>query len=298
LRRLLAAGLGALLLTACGLLDDPDATERFPRAERIAPDVVMEPEEPFRFAVIGDFGTGTERQQEVADRMCRRHSSHPFEVVFTTGDNIYPDGDPALFEPRFHDVYRCLFDRGVSFHAALGNHDVLTNGGRHQLNDPAFGMPAFNYVVRVAGIRFVIADSERLDRDWLRRKVYGAGRARATVVVMHHPVFSAGTGHGSTPGFEDLHRMFRRAGVDLVLHGHDHVYTSTKKLRGVRYVVTGGGGADLGGCRPTDQTAICSARHHFLYGKVTGDGLVVEAIPRRGRPFHRFRVPLAPGGAA
>lgn len=293
--KIVAGVVVAVSFAGCGLIGADERSSEIVRPrEQQTPDVAVVEDEPLRFAVIGDFGTGEKRQQEVADRMCRWHSHRPFETVFTTGDNIYPDGDPDLFGERFHDVYRCLLDRGVRFRSVVGNHDVMTDGGRPELEDPAFGMPAFNYVVRVGGIRFVMVDSERLNRAWLRRKVYAGSDARATIVVMHHPVFSAGTGHGSTPGFEDLHRMFRRAGVDLVLQGHDHVYSATKKLRGVRYVVTGGGGASLGGCRPTEQTALCARRYHFLYGEVKDDVLVVKAIPRVGAKIHRFRVRLAP----
>lgn len=293
MRRYGAAWLAGMLLAGCGLIGNDESVPAPVRPSGgTGPVTVTTPGDPFRFAVLGDFGTGDDKQREVAGRMCRWHARHPFEIVFTTGDNIYPDGDPDLFTERFHDVYRCLFDRGVTFRAVVGNHDVMTDEGRPELSDPSFGMPDFNYVVRVAGMRFVMVDSTRLDRSWLRRKVNRASGAKATVVVMHHPVLSAGTGHGSTPGFGDLQRMFRRAGVDLVLQGHDHVYTSTKKLRGVRYVVTGGGGASLRGCLPTAQTAVCAPRHHFLYGEALDQSLLIRAVPRKGPVFHRFRVPL------
>jgi hypothetical protein len=246
--------------------------------------------EPVRFAVVGDFGTGGAAQARVATRMCRWRANHPFNLVVTTGDNIYPDGDPDLFDTEFFEPYACLLDHGVRFRATLGNHDVLTRDGRPEINEPAFGMCARNYVVRKKGVRFVFADSNGINRDWLRRALTAEKGDRWTIVAFHHPVFSSGTGHGSTPGFRPgLPRMFRRKGVDLALAGHDHVYSVSNRLGGIRYVVTGGGGAPLYGCADRWFTAQCVARHHFLSVTVRSGGVTVKAVPPSGRPFHEFR---------
>ena len=245
--------------------------------------------EPFSFAVVGDFGTGTADQYDVAERMCSWRENHGFDLVFTTGDNIYPDGDPDLFQKEFYDPYRCLMDDGVGFHAVLGNHDVQTANGRYEIEDEGFGMGGRNYVVRTGGVRFVMMDSNNVNMEFLRR----ATRAREgdlwTVVAMHHPVYSPGDGHGSEPGFRPkLPRLFRKRGVDLVLQGHDHLYAATKPLRGIRYVVTGGGGAGLYGCTSQPFSAKCAERHHFLYVTAEADELTVQAVPDEGKVFHTF----------
>jgi Calcineurin-like phosphoesterase len=268
---------------------------------RVAPDRTADPmgalasiaqsaQETLRFAVIGDFGTGSDVQRRVANRMCRWRENHPFRLVVTTGDNIYPDGDPEMFDSGFFEPYACLLEGGVRFRAALGNHDVSTRDGRPEINEPAFGMRARNYVVRTRGVRFVIADSNGLNRAWLRRALTPDEGDRWTIVVFHHPVYSPGTGHGSTPGFRPgLPRMFRRKGVDLALAGHDHIYSVSKPLHGIRYVVTGGGGAPLYGCEDRWFTARCRARHHFLSVTVRSSHITVRAVPPTGRPFHGFR---------
>lgn len=246
--------------------------------------------EPFAFAVIGDFGTGDEVQQAVADRMCSWRDAHGFDLVFTTGDNVYPDGHPDRFESAFYEPYECLTDDGVGFHAVLGNHDVKTDNGRPELDDEAFGMGGRNYVVRANGVRFVMIDSNSVNMDFLRRATRAREGDEWTVVAMHHPVYSPGDGHGSEPGFRPrLPRLFRKRGVDLVLQGHDHVYAVTKPLRGIRYVVTGGGGAGLYGCTDQSFSAKCAERHHFLYVTATADELTVQAVPDEGKVFHTFR---------
>ena len=243
----------------------------------------------FRFAVIGDFGSGSASQHEVADRMCAWREDHPFDDVITTGDNIYPDGSRQYFQTRFFAPYACLLDRGVEFHASLGNHDYVTRLGRDVMEEPSFGMPRRNYVYREGGVRFVIADSNVLDREWLRQALRPRATDRWTVVAFHHPVYSTGP-HGSTPGYRpSLPRLFERQGVDLVLNGHEHLYLATKRLRQVTYVVTGGGGASLYSCGSTRWfVARCVARNHFLYVVAGSERIRVRAVPSIGDPFHRF----------
>jgi hypothetical protein len=253
-----------------------------------------EPPEAFSFAVIGDFGTGMRSQRIVARRMCRWRRDNPYGLVVTTGDNIYPDGSGARFQRNFFDPYACLLDNGVRFRAVLGNHDVLTNDGRPELDEPAFGMRRRNYVFRRAGIRFVMMNTTRINRTWLEKALEAADGDAFTIVAMHHPVFSPGK-HGSTPGLRpELPRLFRAAGVDLVLAGHDHLYSVTRVLRGIRYVVTGGGGAPTYACRDKWFVDVCRRRHHFLYVTADGGYLRVRAVSARGRIFDRFRVPSAP----
>lgn len=243
------------------------------------------------FAVIGDFGTGWRAQRTLARRMCSWREQNPFDLVITTGDNVYPDGAPEHFEEKFFKPYRCLFDEGVEFHASLGNHDVMTRRGRPQINEPAFGMPKRNYVLRVGGVRFVVADSNSLDREWLSDALRTRPLDRWTVVVFHHPVFSPGShpDRGSTPGFRPgLPLMFRERDVDLVLNGHDHLYAATESLRRIRYVVTGGGGAGLYPCGDAWFSERCASRFHFLYVSAGPEEIVVRAVPEQGRPFHEI----------
>ncbi|MDQ3958266.1 MAG: metallophosphoesterase, partial [Actinomycetota bacterium] len=148
------------------------------------------PPAPFSFAVVGDFGTGDENQYDVAERMCSWRADNGFDFVFTTGDNIYPDGDPDLFEEEFYEPYDCLLSDGVGFHAVLGNHDVKTDNGKPEIEDEGFGMPRRNYVVRTGGVRFVMIDSNNVNMDFLRRATRPAEGDRWTIVSMHHPVYS------------------------------------------------------------------------------------------------------------
>jgi hypothetical protein len=241
-----------------------------------------------RFVVLGDWGTGLESSDVVPERMCKWRRKHAFDLVVTTGDNIYPDGSASYFEDNFFEPFSCLLDGGVRWRSALGNHDVVTDGGEPELDEPAFGMRGRNYVERVSGVRFVIANSNDIRPGWLRRKLGAEDGDLWTVVSFHHPVFSPGE-HGSTPGFSDwMPKLFARKGVNLVVNGHDHLYGVTKAVRGVRYAVTGGGGASLHDCHDEPKVVRCEERHHFLYVRATDDAMTVRAVPATGKVFDTF----------
>jgi predicted phosphodiesterase len=282
-RRTVALAAVAALFFACGLF------EQEPPGNGAIAVPTSGTGSTLRFAVIGDFGSGLSFERDVARRMCSWRKDHPFDLVITTGDNVYPDGASARFEKKFFEPMSCLLDNEVQFHAVLGNHDIIRLQGRAQIHHPAFGMEGRNYVVRENGVRFVMADSNRpVDHEWLRRATHAQPEDRWTIVVFHHPVHSPAVQHGPSPWLQDMPDLFERRGVDLVLNGHDHLYAVTRPMKKIRYVVTGGGGATLYDCAPSTVTEVCTERHHFLYVVAKEDEISVRAVPISGVPFDRF----------
>jgi hypothetical protein len=73
----------------------------------------------FKFAVIGDFGTGDRPSYEVAAQMAALRARFPFEMVITTGDNIIGDqDDPSDLAEKFERPFGPLLDAGVRFFSA------------------------------------------------------------------------------------------------------------------------------------------------------------------------------------
>ena len=114
--------------------------------------------------------------------------------------------------------------------------DVLTPLWRAHFTLPENGPRGLEeraYVVDYQGVRFIMLDAQwelREQSEWLD-KVLADNPNRWTVAAMHEPVFSVADkrdGHATRDAFMGL---FDKYGVDLVLSGHDHVYSRSHKLR-------------------------------------------------------------------
>ena len=82
----------------------------------------------FTFAVVGDFGSGTSDETAVASLI---QSWHP-DFVLTVGDNAYPMGSKELLDRDIFRPYAAVMRESAWF-PALGNHDVMADGGEPEL---------------------------------------------------------------------------------------------------------------------------------------------------------------------
>ena len=71
-----------------------------------------------KFAVLGDFGTGSKRQYALAETMAKVHETFPYELVVLVGDNIYGSDRPQDYAKKFELPYKPLLDAGVKFYGA------------------------------------------------------------------------------------------------------------------------------------------------------------------------------------
>ena len=111
---------------------------------------------------------------------------------------------------------------------------------------------------------------------------------RWRIPFAHHPPYCAGPMHGnSVSSLEHLVPLYRRAGVKLVLSGHEHNFQHSR-ADGIDYFVTGGGGKVRGG-RPKGmaeaRTAAWAAACHFLLVRVEGAEARVTPIGGDGKPL-------------
>jgi len=74
-----------------------------------------------------------------------------------------------------------------------------------------------------------------------------------------------------------LHPLFRNSRVRAVFAGHYHAYGPTREFDGIRYFITGGGGAEL---RPEYKKS--GGEHHFVRVKVSGDSFDIRVVTDRG----------------
>lgn len=242
-------------------------------------------EEWQRLAVVGDVGEPSPVLDATVAALVRASADRRFDALVLLGDNVYPDGEPALLQDAVLDPFSPLLGAGVPPLAVLGNHDVQAGHGDEIAR--RLGMPGRWYARRLGPALFVGLDSTqprcRAQREWLAATL---ARSHATwlVVALHHPPYSAGW-HGAERrvrrAFEPL---FRHFGVDLVLAGHEHDYQRSEPLAGVTYVVSGAAAHR----RPTGRarfTAASHAVHHFLDLRISAARLELVAVDHRGNAF-------------
>lgn len=241
-----------------------------------------------RIAAAGDVGTGDVAARATASTVDGFESRGEFAALLLLGDNIYPDGDPALADAAVFGPYGPALDNGTELVAALGNHDVRTGDGEPQMR--ALGMPGRWYAKQFGPLEVIVLDSTRASDPeqlaWLERTL-GASDPPWRVVMQHHPPFSAGY-HGShAPSRRSVVPMLEHGGVDLVLTGHDHDYQRSKPQNGIVYVVSGGAST----LRPTGRaefTEVSASVHHFVELLVFADRIELRAVTSDGRIFDQF----------
>ena len=246
-----------------------------------------------RFAVIGDAGRGDRWQHEVAAQMVAWRAKFPFDFVLMLGDNIYGGNSAADYRLKFEEPYRALLEAGVTFQAAIGNHDDPT-----QIHYSPFNMGGQRYytfrkaerrlaAVAGAGVRFFALDSRSFDPgqlEWLRDELGRSGSAWK-IAFFHHPLYTSGRYRAGARALRLAVEPILVAGdVDVVLAGHEHVYERVQPQHGIHYFTSGGAGSlrrgDLG------PSAI-KARgfdldYHFMLMEVSGDELFFQAVSRTG----------------
>jgi hypothetical protein len=239
------------------------------------------------FFVIGDYGTGTEVQYQVAKAMLdeftkRSGSDSPIRFILTTGDNIYGDisnfligvkntgNEDADWAGKFFEPYQGLIAH-VPFYATLGNHDGNESESHRDL--PAYldnfffpnDHPARYYSFKYGGLaEFFALDSTSNTESggqrpqflesgpqwqWMNNAV-AQSRAPWKIPYYHHPVFNAGPRHvASRRELEHWIRLFSRTGVKVVFNGHEHnfQFSEVNEASGGVRFVTSGAGGELRG---------------------------------------------------
>jgi predicted MPP superfamily phosphohydrolase len=237
-----------------------------------------------RFAVIGDTGTASKQQHQVADVMVRYHTVFPFDTVVMMGDNLYGSETPADYKAKFQDVYQVLLDNKVKFYASLGNHDQ-PNERYYEY----FNMNGKEYYRFTKGnVAFYALNSNYMDKaqlKWLEGEL-AKDTSAWKICFFHHPPYSSGSKHGSDKQLREIvEPLFVKYGVNVVLTGHDHFYERIKPQKGIYYFVSGAGGKLREGNVKTGSALTEKAFDDdlsFMLIEVVKDALHFQVISRTG----------------
>ena len=251
----------------------------------------------FSFAVVGDSGSGGKGQLAVA-RLLRRLKP---DLILHTGDVVYPAGEERHYDLRFFAPYGNLI-KEVPIFPVLGNHDVRTGNGAAFLENfhPPLDSPGSTkryYSFDWGDTHFVALDSELYHGDeggsaerqktFLERDLAATGR-RWKVAFLHRSPYGSSRHGGDERVRQDLEPIFAKHEVDLVFAGHDHVYERTIPIKGVTYVVSGGGGRRLYPAGKGRLTACSRSAHHAVLVRVASGRFSLEAVGPDGTVFDRF----------
>jgi len=242
-----------------------------------------------KFAVLGDFGTGSTEQYDLAVQMKRVHDAFPYELVTLVGDNLYGSERPQDFKKKFEEPYKPLLDAGVKFYASLGNHDA-----REQRYYKLFNMDGklyYSFKPSKQSVRFFALESTYLDPEqvaWVEKELKESN-SDWKIAYFHHPPYSSGDRHGSDTRLREvLEPLFVTYNVSVVLTGHDHFYERLKPQKGIVYFVVGSGGQLRKGNidKGSGLTAAGNDQDQsFMVAEINGDEMWFNAVSRTGQVF-------------
>lgn len=255
------------------------------------------------FLVVGDCRDGEADHARVIRTM---RGDHAF--LLHLGDMVPTGGELGQWTQFFRIASPVLSRMPIV--PVLGNHEIIAPVGpelyRQHFALPDGGSVAY-YVRDHGGIRILVLDSNAPlapgspQYEFASRELERAAAsppAQALFVAIHHGPFSSGR-HGElealhTSGLVDA---MRRARVDLIFSGHDHMY-ERGDAGGLKYIVSGGCGSPLypSNARMPYQLAFVPAFHHTRVqvgsrgidiDVVDSDGRRIEQCSfARGQPFH------------
>lgn len=173
------------------------------------------------------------------------------DVLLTTGDNAYPSATNADYLREFFIPYQNVL-KNIPLWTVYGNHDArrwtyyklfatprqaesggLASGSKHYYSFD-YG-PA--HVIVLDNHHFELAASSAMT-DWLQQDIRQA-KQKWVIVLFHHPPYTGGTYDSDNDKHsrgrmkrtrENLLPILEKAGVDLVINGHSHVYERSHLL--------------------------------------------------------------------
>lgn len=249
---------------------------------------------PHRIVVFGDNRSMHEDHRTVVERIIEERPL----LVLNSGDLVCHGEDESEWR-TFFEIEGDLL-RDVPMYASLGNHEgdgILYR--RHLALPTDTPQPEKYYVLRYGPSAFVILDQYLSDYDagseqhrWLAEQL-GLLEADPTIlhifIILHHGPYDSGP-HGSDLTVrEDLVPLFRRHGVSAVISGHNHDYERST-VDGIKYVVSGGGGAPLYRPGRSSWTEVAERTHHYCVLDVDGPRVRFEARRPDGSTLDAFEL--------
>lgn len=228
-----------------------------------------------QFLVVGDWGrNGTQNQQQVANQMNRTALLTEAQFVISTGDNFYEVGVANVEDNQWKTSYENVYSgKGLQkdWYVVLGNHDYSGNPNAqiaYSQKSNRWKMPARYFTLvknidQTTAVRFVFIDTNPFVKQYLQNptaysdilqqdtqkqlkwidSVLANSPEKYKIVVGHHPIYSAGYGHGNQAELiAQVKPILEKNKVTLYFCGHSHSSQYLKRTdSAIDYVVAGAG---------------------------------------------------------
>jgi acid phosphatase len=275
------------------------------------------------FGVIGDWGRhGRPDQMAVAQQMGVACAMAGAAFVISVGDNFYEDGVTSTMDEHwtrsFENVYAAK-SLQVPWYVALGNHDYR-GSVEAQLNyaktSTRWNMPArywkqtFPVDSSTPADFFFIDTSPMLSEyanDFAMRAIHtqdvpaqmawlenalASSTAPWKIVIGHHPIYSAGLGHGNERDLiANLLPVLQRHGVQGYFCGHDHDLQHLQVGR--LHLLLSGGGSEHRPVLTIPESRFSRSSSGFAVASLRADAMQVRFIDDKGKLLHTAIVPRA-----
>ncbi len=288
-----------------------DAATNIARSDIFSFQTAPGPDKAWAFGILGD----TQRNPDVTRRCAEGIFALRPNMLLHCGD-VVDDGfakQQWVFD-FFEPMSRLL--AYVPAFPVIGNHERNSHWYYDYFSLPA---PEYHYTFTMGNAQFFMIDSNKdcgPDSEqyrWLDRAL-AASTATWKFAVHHHPCFSSDendygdhwkgkSGQTYTWGDTNVRRLvpvYEKHGVDIVFAGHIHSYERTwpilnmtiNQARGVRYIVSGGGGGGLEQAAPQRSwfTLHVARGHHFAFAAVQDRTIQFKAYDLEGRLFDTFEL--------
>ena len=208
---------------------------------------------PFDFVYFGDMQHDIKKFGSRLFREAYKKTTTA-EFWLSTGDLT----DKAELDEQWEEVFDAFgfIPRTIPFVLTTGNHeypDIVINGIEKEIRAKLWNThitqpsniiegleeTVFSFVYQ--GVRFVILNSnEKLTEqaEWLDN-LLSNNSCKWIIVALHRPLYSMGKNRDQRSSRNAFLEIFDKYNVDLVLQGHDHVYSRSKKLRADQVVAEG-----------------------------------------------------------
>jgi predicted phosphodiesterase len=237
------------------------------------------PSAPVTFAVIGDYGSGSEHEWAVG----RTLAAEQPDLVVTAGDNSYLVAAPVLLDRNIFDPLRAVMAEAPLL-ATMGEHDLFYSNGSAVTRALHLPAPEGRYVVDYGPVQLVLLglNDGPVERAFARRALAQPG-PRVRFVVLHRPVQ-----HGDA-----ILPLLRRAHVAAILAGHLHRY-ERRVVGGLLELVVGTSGEGPGAAeftKASPDAVVSLLDYGSLRVEVTAGAVRYAFIDERGRVLDRNRQP-------